>query len=299
MTPAPKHIWYDGQLVETSDSGCTLLEHGLHYGTGVFEGIRCYSTEAGPAIFRLDAHMERLEAGACALGMSIDRHQLSQAACQVLAANRHKSAYVRPIVFYGAGSLGLDVGEQLVKHAAVASLPWKSHLGEAADNKGVLVKTSPVRRVPADSVPPLKLCGTYVNSILAKLDATRSGFEEALFVDPDGRVCEATGENVFLVKDGQVTAVSHPDALPGITRDTVIHLTDADERPVYLDELLAADEVFLTGTSAEVAPVTRIDDTHLAIGPITRGLQKQYQDLVHGRLPGYEHWLTPVEPWTA
>jgi branched-chain amino acid aminotransferase len=295
----PKHIWVDGELVKLENSNCSLLEHGLHYGTGVFEGIRCYETAAGPAIFRLDAHMERLEAGATVLGMKVNREELSRAALEVVRANEQTSAYVRPILFYGAGSLGLDVGDQLVRHQAVASLPWKSHLGEAADDKGVLMKTSTVRRIPADSVPPLKLCGSYVNSILAKLEATRAGFEEALFVDPDGRVCEATGENVFLVKDGKVTAVQHPDALPGITRDTLMHLSEATERAVYLPELLDADEVFLTGTSAEVAPVTRIDDTHLPIGPITRRLQALYQDLVHGRLPGYGHWLTPVEPWAA
>jgi len=296
---APRHIWYDGRLLATEDSGCSLLEHGLHYGTGVFEGIRCYETAAGPAIFRLDAHMARLEAGANAIGMDVNIEEIAAATRRVLAANEHTNAYIRPIVFYGAGSLGLDVGDQLVRHTAVASLPWKSHLGEAAENKGVLVKTSTVRRVSADAVPPLKLTGTYVNSILAKLEATRAGYEEALFVDPDGRVCEATGENVFLVKDGRVTAVDHPDALAGITRDTVMQLADADDRPVYLDELLEADEVFLTGTSAEVAPVTRIDGVTFAIGPVTRRLQAMYQDLVHGRLAGHDHWLTPVEPWTA
>ena len=299
MTSPPTHIWYDGELVNTDASGCSLLEHGLHYGTGVFEGIRCYETEAGPAVFRLDDHLARLEAGAHVLDMTIDREELARATCAVLGANKHRSAYIRPIVFYGAGSLGLDVGEALVRHTAVASLPWTSHLGEAAESKGVLLKTSTVRRVPADSVPPLKLCGTYVNSILAKLEATRAGYEEALFVDPDGRVCEATGENVFLVRDGRVIAVSHPDALPGITRQTIIELTGADERPVFLDELLEADEVFLTGTSAEVAPVSLIDDVSLPLGPVTRRLQQQYQDLVHGRLPGFGRWLTPVEPWTV
>ena len=294
MTTQPSQIWVDGALVRLDDSRCSLLEHGLHYGTGVFEGIRCYETPDGPAIFRLDAHMARLEAGAETLGMKLDASVLAQAACDVVRANGQASAYVRPIVFYGSGSLGLDVGEQLVRHEVVASLPWKSHLGEAAEGRGVSMKTATVRRISADSVPPLKLCGAYVNSIIAKLEATRSGFEEALFVDPDGRVCEATGENVFLVKDGAVVAVSHPDALLGITRDTVMQLADATERAVYLPELLDADEVFLTGTSAEVAPVTRIDDTEFPIGPVTRHLQGLYQDLVHGRLPGYAHWLTPV-----
>jgi len=294
MTSNPKHIWYDGELIPAEGRGCSLLEHGLHYGTGVFEGIRCYETPQGPAIFRLDAHLKRLGEGAEALGMEVDLEELAAASLEVLRANEHKTAYIRPIVFYGAGSLGLDVGEQLVKHSAVASLPWKSHLGEAAEDKGVLVKSSKVRRLSADSVPPLKLCGSYVNSILAKLEATRAGFEEALFTDPDGRVCEATGENVFLVKDNRVIAVQHPDALLGITRDTVMKLSGAEERAVFMPELLAADEVFLTGTSAEVAPVTRIDDVEFSIGPVTRHLQQRYQDLVHGRLEGYSSWLTPV-----
>lgn len=294
MTPNPTHIWVDGELLPTEDSQCSLLEHGLHYGTGVFEGIRCYETPNGPAIFRLDAHLKRLEKGAELLGMSVDCQELAHAARSVIAANGHQSAYIRPIVFYGTGSLGLDVGEQLKKHSAIASLPWKSHLGEAAENRGVLVKTSTVRRIPADSLPPLKLCGGYVNSILAKREATQAGFEEALFLDADGRICEATGENVFLVKNGRVTAVDHPDALDGITRDTLIQLSNAEVRPVYLEELLQADEVFLTGTSAEVAPVTRIDETHFAIGPVTRRLQQLYQDVVHGRVPEHSQWLTLV-----
>ncbi|MGB0638805.1 MAG: branched-chain amino acid transaminase [Myxococcota bacterium] len=293
------YIWVDGNIIASDQSGCTLLEHGLHYGTGVFEGIRCYPTANGPAIFRLDAHMKRLKAGAEVLGMSIDTDELAQAALDVLHANQHQSAYIRPIIFYGAGSLGLDVGEQLVSHSVVASMPWKSHLGEAAENKGVLMKTSSVRRVPASSVPPLKLCGAYVNSIIAKREATQAGFEEALFLDPDGRICEATGENVFMVKHGVVTAVEHHDALPGITRDTIISLSQAEERAVYLEELLDADEVFLTGTSAEVAPVTRIDNTEFKIGPVTRKLQALYQDLVHGRLPQHNAWLTRVRQWAA
>jgi len=299
MTKDPKHIWYDGKVVLSGESKCSLLEHGLHYGTGVFEGIRCYETPKGPAVFRLDDHLKRLGDGAEVLGMTLDHEELRKAVIDVLTANRHRSAYIRPIVFYGAGSLGLDVGDQLEKHTAVASLPWSSHLGEAAENKGVLMKTSTIRRLPSSSVPPLKLCGAYVNSIIAKLEATRNGFEEALFVDPDGRVCEATGENVFMVNDGKVTAVCHPDALPGITRDTVIKLTDAEERAVYLEELLNADEVFLTGTSAEVAPVTNIDGKSLDIGPVTRKLQQTYQDLVHGRLEEHSEWLTLVEPWAA
>ena len=299
MTQPTSYIWIDGQLVDMAQSGSSLMDHALHYGTGVFEGIRCYPTPWGPSIFRLDDHLIRLAAGADVLGMEINTSVLAQAARDVVAANDLQSAYIRPIIFYGSGSLGLDVGEQLKLHQVVAAMPWKSHLGEASENQGVRVKTSSIRRISADSVPPLKLTGVYVNSIIAKREAVAAGFEEALFIDPDGRVCEATGENVFMVKDGRVTSVSHPDALPGITRDTVIEMTNAEERAVFVDELFAADEIFLTGTSAEVAPVTRIDGVNLTIGPVTRRLQSEYQDLVHGRLAGRDGWLNPVRPWAA
>ena len=299
MIATPKTIWYDGNLVPTAMSGCSLLEHGLHYGTGVFEGIRCYETHNGPAIFRLDAHLARLQAGADVLGMTVDMDEIAQAACDVLRANGHRNAYIRPILFYGCGSLGLDVGDDLEQHAAVASLPWKSHLGEMSDDIGVRVGTSNVRRVSASSIPPLKLCGTYVNSILAKREATLAGFDEGLFVDRDGRVCEATGENLFMVKGDEIVAVQHPDALMGITRHSVMEMVEVTQRPVYLPELAEADEIFLTGTSAEVAPVTQLDHASFKIGPVTRHVQALYQDAVHGRLPGFTHWLTPVIPWAA
>ena len=299
MTTPAKYIWIDGSLQEISQQHSSVLAHGLHYGTGVFEGIRCYTTPNGPAVFRLDAHLLRMRAGAEVLGIDLNVGQLTQAVSEVLSANRHSSAYVRPIAFYGSGSLGLDVGPQLKHHVVVASMPWRSHLGEAAENRGVSMKSTPVRRISADAVPPLKLTGVYVNSIIAKRAAVSDGYEEALFVDPDGRVCEATGENVFMIRNGEVTAVAHPDALPGITRDSVMQLTGASERPVFLPELKSADEIFLTGTSAEVAPVTRIDDVSLPIGPVTRRLQDLYQHVVHGRHPGRDAWLTPVESWAA
>jgi len=299
MTTVAKYIWIDGSLRDLEESHSSLLAHGLHYGTGVFEGIRCYRTPKGPAVFRLGAHLTRMQKGARVLGMELDLEQITSAVGAVLQANRHRAAYVRPIAYYGAGSLGLDVGPSLNHHVVVASMPWKSHLGEAAENRGVSVKSTSVRRVPADAVPPLKLCGSYVNSIIAKREAVALGYEEALFVDDDGRVCEATGENVFMIRNGEITAVSHPDALLGITRDTVLQLTGASQRPVFLPELLQADEIFLTGTSAEIAPVTRIDGAQLPIGPVTRRLQDLYQQIVHGRHPGRGAWLTPVASWAV
>lgn len=202
-----------------------------------------------------------------------------------------KEAYLRPLAFYETGGLGLDVAGLRVRHF-VAALPWKNHLGE--DHDGIRVRTSPFRRNPSRALPPLKLCGAYVNSILAKLEAGRAGYDEALFVDDEGFVVECTGENVFFVKGGRVTAVQHEDALPGITRATVLEMCGAESRPVLASELLAADEVFVTGTSAEITAVSSLDGRLWGPGPVTRDLQRRYQDLVHGRTEDHGAWLTGV-----
>jgi len=280
-------IWFDGEW--TNDASASVLSHALHYGTGVFEGIRCYKTPHGPAIFRLDDHLERLARGARCLALAIDPPALRSACLDAIAENGLENAYVRPLAFYGTGGLGLDVAS-LHPHAAVAALPWNSHLGSKAARDGVSCRVSSYRRNPSRAIPPLKLTGAYVNSILAKLEATRTGFDEALFVDDRGLVCEATGENVFMARAGRVTAIRHPDALPGITRTTVIELAGADERDVPLAELLEADEVFLTGTSAEVAPVARLDGRRYPIGRVTRELQAAYERAVHDADP----WLSFV-----
>lgn len=283
-------VWSDGALVEAGQAAASPLAHGLHYGTGVFEGIRAYPTAEGPAVFRLDAHLERLGMGAAALGMDLDLAELRAGCLAVLAASGMDSAYLRPLVYYGTGGLGLDVAPLEVRRL-VAAIPWANHLGEGIHH-GVRLAVSPLRRNPARALPPLKLCGNYVNSILAKLEASRRGFEEALFVDDQGCVVECTGENVFLVKGGRVTAVAHGDALPGITRDTILEITGGLGRIVDLEELLEADEVFLTGTSAEVTPVAELGHRRWDPGPVTRELQARYQDLVHGRDPAHRGWLT-------
>ena len=285
-------FWMDGDVRTAGEAGAPLLSHGLHYGTGVFEGIRVYETEAGPAVFRLDAHMQRLQRGADLLGMPVDIEAMSLAIGPLLHNNRLGAAYVRPLAFYSAGGLGLDLGP-LTASQAVAVLPWTSHLGDAASDTGVRMRVSPYRRISHSALPPLKLTGMYANACVAKLEAVRAGYEEALFLDDSGYVVEATGENVFLVKDGRVIAVDHPDALPGITRDTVATMADAERRRVHIEELLQADEVFLTGTSAEVAPVTCLEGRgDLPIGPVTRALRACYQDVVHGRTSDADRWLT-------
>lgn len=292
MNARAPSFWMDGDVRTAGEAGAPLLSHGLHYGTGVFEGIRVYNTARGPAVFRLGAHMDRLARGAELLAMDVDVDAMSAAVGPLLHRNRLKSAYVRPLAFYSGGGLGLDLGP-LTATQAVAVLPWTSHLGGDACETGVAVRVSPHRRISAKALPPLKFTGTYANACVAKLEAVRAGYEEALFIDDDGFVVEATGENVFLVKNGAVVAVEHEDALPGITRDTVATLAGATRRKVTLEELLDADEVFLTGTSAEVAPVTRLDGRgSMPIGPVTRQLRALYQDVVHGRTSDADRWLT-------
>jgi branched-chain amino acid aminotransferase len=283
-------VWLDGAVLEGSQASVSPLAHGLHYGTGVFEGVRCYATARGPAVFRLADHLARMKKGADALGMPFDEAAVTEGVLQTLHANDLRSAYVRPLSFYEGGGLGLDVAPLRARHL-VAAMPWKSHLGTGPDAGGVRLRTSSFRRNPSSAMPPLKLCGGYVNSILAKLEATRHGFEEALFVDARGFVCEATGENVFMVKGGRVTAVEHPDALPGITRATVMALCGAEARAVTLEELRDADEVFLTGTSAEVAAVSTLDTRDLGVGPVTRELSSLYQAVVHGDAEQGRGWL--------
>ena len=289
-----QYIWHNGDLKPMEDGTTSLLTHGLHYGTGVFEGIRCYDTPKGPAIFRLDEHLQRMKRGAALIGMEFDVEKATDAIFETLHANKHRSAYVRPLAYYATGGLGLDI-DPLETHYVFATLPWQSHLGDAASDVGVRVHASKYRRVSAKAIPTAKLCGVYVNSIIAKLDSKRRGFDEAMFLDDNGMVCECTGENVFAVFGNDVVAVQHPDALDGITRRTVIEMTGAKDRPVSFAELLTADEVFLTGTSAEVAPVSCLDNREFGIGPVSREIKALYQDVVHGRELKSGGWLS----WAA
>jgi len=286
-------IWLDGRLTAAESACISPLAHGLHYGTGVFEGIRAYDTPQGPAIFRLQDHLDRLGCGAAALAMEVSLEALHRGCLEVLGSSGLKEAYLRPLAFYETGGLGLDVAG-LKMRQLVAALPWRNHLGEAGEVHGVRLRTSPFRRNSSAALPPLKLCGGYVNSILAKLEATRAGFEEALFANASGQVVECTGENVFLVNQGRITAVQHEDALPGITRDTIIALTGAESRSVSLAELRDADEVFLTGTSAEVSAVGALDERTWTVGPVTRELQDLYSRVVRGGAETGRGWLTPL-----
>lgn len=210
-------IWFDGALVDADSPRVPLTTHAMHYGSGVFEGIRSYATaDGGAAVFRLPEHLERMRQGAELLGIAFDAGRAAEATLAVLRRNRLRDAYIRPLTWCGTGSIGLDVGAN-AQHLMVATFPTNVHLGQDAVRLGV----SSWRRNPASSLPPLKLCGAYVNSILAKRESRQNGFDEALFTDVDGYVVECTGANVFMIRDGRITAVGHRDALPGITRATV------------------------------------------------------------------------------
>ncbi|NZA25241.1 aminotransferase class IV [Luteimonas sp. SJ-92] len=286
---ARPQLWFDGALADVETLQADLTTHAMHYGSGVFEGIRAYATADGAAVFRLPEHMERMRRGAVLLGMDFDVDAAIEAVLATLRANRHRDAYIRPLAWFGAGGFGLDV-EGHPQHMMVSTTATRVHLCGARATVGV----SSWRRNPADSLPPLKLCGAYVNSILAKRESKARGFDEALFVDRDGYVVECTGANLFAVSGGRVTAVEHRDALPGITRDTLIALTGAEVRPLTLEELLAADEVFACGTAAELAPIARIEDRGYGDNPVSRELAALYGRVIRGHESASAAWLTPV-----
>jgi len=287
---APKpQFWFDGALHDGDAPLAGLTTHAMHYGSGVFEGIRAYATDTGAAVFRLPEHLERMRKGADLFGLPFDAALTAEAVLATLRANHHRDAYIRPLAWFGEGGFGLDV-EGHASHLMVATTATQVHLNGTRARLGVATW----RRNPADSLPPLKLCGGYVNSILAKREAKGRGFDEALFTDRDNNVVECTGANVFMVKDGAVTAVEHRDALPGITRDTLIQLTGAVSRIVPLAELLDADEVFACGTAAEVAPVAQIEDRVYGDNPVSRELQALYGRVIRGQEAAWRHWLTDV-----
>lgn len=283
-------LWFDGELVAADSLRAPLTTHALHYGSGVFEGIRSYATvDGGAAVFRLPEHLERMRKGAEVLGIAFDVAEATAATLAVLRANGHRDAYIRPLAWCGTGSIGLDVAP-LSKHLMVATFPTGVHLAGGQVKLGV----SSWRRNPATSLPPLKLCGAYVNSILAKHEVKQRGFDEALFIDEHGVVVECTGANVFMVRDDRIVAVEHADALPGITRDTLIALTGAESRAVTLAELRDADEVFVCGTAAEVTPIDALDDRRFAGNASGREIAQAYQRVVRGEDARHRAWLTHV-----
>ncbi len=298
-------IWMNGELIPWEDAKVHVLTHGLHYGTGVFEGVRCYDTEIGPAVFRNADHVERLFRSAELYYMPIpySREQIRQATLETIARNNFRECYIRPIVFRGYGTMGLFPLDAPVD-VTIAAWPWGAYLGEEGKSKGVRAKVSSWRRISADSlIPHAKASGQYLNSILAKIESHKAGYEEAILLDDHGHVSEGSGENIYVVRDGVVyTPPQTAGILDGINRKSILQIArdlgfSVVERDIARAELVLADEVFLSGTAAELVPVREIDDHAIGggePGEITRTLQKAFDDALHGRTERYREWLDPV-----
>jgi branched-chain amino acid aminotransferase len=298
-------IWMNGEFVAWEDAKVHVLTHGLHYGTGVFEGVRCYDTEIGPAIFRHADHIDRLYKSAELYYMPIpyEREQLRQATLELIGRNGFRECYIRPLVFRGYGTMGLFPLEAPID-VCVAVWKWPVYLGEAGKRDGVRAKVSSWRRISADAlIPHAKASGQYLNSILAKIESHKAGYEEAILLDDNGFVCEGSGENIFVVRDGRIlTPPQTSGILDGINRKSAMQIArdlgvEVVERQVGRSELYLADEVFLTGTATELAPVREIDDHAIGSGKpgeITRAVQKGLDDALHGRSERYREWLDPV-----
>ncbi|MGH9052703.1 MAG: branched-chain amino acid transaminase [Acidimicrobiia bacterium] len=299
------YAWVDGELVPSEEATVSVFTHALHYGTGVFEGIRAYETPEGTAVFRLPEHMERLQRSAKAYGIPLEWsvEQLCKAAKELLRASELRSAYIRPLVFYGTGALGLNPAGCRVQTVIVA-WRWGAYLGEEGVRSGIRVRVSSWRRIDhAALVPNAKGTGGYLNSILARQEAVWSGYEEAIMLNHNGYVADGSGENLFVVRDGAVrTPPPTEGPLEGITRDAVMTLLRDEgyhvaETRVARADLYYAHELFFTGTAAEVTPIREVDDRPVGEGkpgPVTRRAQELFHQTVTGRLDAYRHWLEPV-----
>ena len=298
-------IWFNGQLIEWRDAKTHVLTHTLHYGMGVFEGVRAYETAEGPAIFRLQEHTKRLFNSAKILGMKLPytQDEINQAHIDVVKANNLHSCYFRPMAYYGAAKLGVAPQADDVQ-VILAAWPWGAYLGEEGMKRGIRVRVSSfTRHHPNIHMIKAKANGNYLNSILANTEATRDGYAEAILLDAHGYVAEGSGENIFVVNEGRLYTPALDVALDGITRKSVIAIAEemglpVIEKRITRDELYAADEVFFTGTAAEVTPIREIDNREIGIGergPITTEIQQRYFDIVEGKNPAYRHWLTYVQ----
>jgi branched-chain amino acid aminotransferase len=296
-------IWVNGELVDWADARVHVGVHGLHYGSGVFEGIRCYETSRGPAVFRLQDHLKRLDNSAKCLYMELPYsvEELRGATHEVIRANGLPSCYIRPIAFYGYGELGVATAGNPVD-VAIISFPWGAYLGEEGQQTGITAMISSWERVGPNVIPhAAKATGIYLNSMLATTEARRGGYDEAIMLSADGYVADGPGENVFIVRDGHLrTPPLAMSILPGITRDTVIQIAQdlgysVEETLLIRTDLYLADEVFMVGTAAEVTPVRAVDDREIGVGPVTLELQKAYLDTVNGRSERWSHWLDAVE----
>jgi branched-chain amino acid aminotransferase len=295
-------IWYDGKLVPWREATTHVLTHSLHYGLSVFEGVRAYKTAKGTAIFRLAEHTQRLiNSGKIYLmNLPYTKAQLMEAQLEVVRANKLESCYLRPIAFYGSEKMGISTRGSTV-HVAIAAWPWGAYLGEEGLEKGIRVKTSSYARHHVNvTMPRAKVATTYANSILANLEATQDGYDEALLLDTQGFVAEGSGENLFIVRVGKSYEPEIASALTGITRDSIINIArefgcEVTPRRLTRDDIYIADEAFFTGTAAEVTPIRELDNRTIGEGkrgPLTAQIQARFFDVVNGRAPEYEHWLS-------
>jgi branched-chain amino acid aminotransferase len=297
-----KWVWMNGQTVAWDSATVHVSAHALHYGTGIFEGIRCYEMDLGPAVFRLDAHLDRLFASAEVYDLEIGytREELTSAVCEVIEGNGFKSCYVRPICYFGSNSLGLHAKDCPVE-VAILAWQWAPLLGAASQEQGVRITVSPWVKFHSRMMPTTsKACGQYLNSILAVRDAYKRGFDEALLLDEAGKIAEGPGENLFVWKNGKLLTNDETSSiLLGITRDSVLELAkdlgyEVQVGNLQLEDLLSADEAFFTGTAAEVTPIKEVDGTLISQGkpgPVTLQLQEAFNAAVHGKNPFYHKWL--------
>ncbi|WP_435062987.1 branched-chain amino acid transaminase [Halobaculum sp. EA56] len=299
-------IWHDGEYVDWEDATTHVLTHGLHYGTGVFEGVRAYDTERGTAVFRWEEHLDRFYQSAKPYDMEIpySREELTEATMEVIRRNDLESAYVRPIAYYGYHQLGVSPGD-CPTEVAVAAWPWGAYLGEEALENGIEAMVSSWRKHSSSQIPTnAKTTGLYVNSLLAGEEARRNGYAEAIVLNKEGNVAEGPGENIFLVRDGEIyTPGLSESILDGITRDTVITLAEErgyevhDDVSISRGELNTADELFFTGSAAEVTPIRKVDNVEIgngSRGPVTEELQQAFFDLVERRTDDHDEWFTYV-----
>jgi branched-chain amino acid aminotransferase len=304
MTIKADTIWMDGKLVPWDQAQVHVLTHSLHYGLGIFEGIRCYKGEKGSAVFRLKEHIARLFASAHIVRMKLPYapEQLEAAVVETVRANRLEACYIRPIAFIGAGEMGLYVKENPI-HVSVAAWSWGTYLGDEGLRNGIRVKISSFARHHVNiSLTRAKVTGYYVNSQLAKYEAKESGYDEALLLDTEGYVAEGPGENIFIVRKGVLTTTPLTSILEGITRDSVLQLAREAKIPVAeerftRDELYLADEAFFTGTAAELTPIREVDGRMIGSGkpgPVTQQLQERFFSIVRGADPAHRAWLTSI-----
>ena len=295
-------IWMNGELVDWADAKVHVGVHGLHYGSGVFEGIRCYDTPKGPAVFRLRDHIQRLQNSARLLYMEIpySADELTNACNEVVGANGLPECYIRPIAFYGYGELGVAARGNPVE-TVIMSWPWGSYLGEDGLKNGIRAKISSWQRVSPNIVPHVsKATGVYINSMLAVTEANNAGYDEAILLTPEGTVADGSGENIFSVRDGVIyTPDLATGILPGITRDSVMQIAQdlgytVVEKALIRSDLYLADELFMTGTAAEVTPLRSIDDHEIGVGSVTRAVQDAYLATVRGQSERWSQWLDHV-----